>query len=135
MWILYNIGRFPHFLDIRRFMEKPRNVNTLLYREVSTFLDIRQFMEKPRNVDTLLYREVSAFFRNPEYVDSCLYMEGFTFLYIQPFDIHGIRTIIDRLYLIETTRSQMTRSSFMKQPDKVHVLPEKSPETVLQNGC
>ena len=23
----------------------------------------------------------------------------------------------------------------MKQPDKVHVLPEKSPETVLQNGC
>ena len=41
------IGRFPHFLDIRQFMEKPRNVDTFLYREVSTFLDIRQFMEKP----------------------------------------------------------------------------------------
>ena len=72
---------------------------------------------------------------NPEYVDSCLYMEGFTFLYIQPFDIHGIRTTLDQLYLIETTRSQMTRSSLMKQPDNVHVLPEKSPVTVLQNGC
>ena len=56
------IGRFPHFLDIRQFIGKPRNVDTLLYREVSTFLDIRQFMEKPRNVDTLLYREVSTFF-------------------------------------------------------------------------
>ena len=64
MWILYYIGRFPHFLDIRQFMEKPRNVDTLLYREVSTFLDIRQFMKKPINVDTLLYREVSTFFRN-----------------------------------------------------------------------
>ena len=42
-------------------MEKPRNVDTFLYREVSTFLDIRPFMEKPRNVDTLLYREVSTF--------------------------------------------------------------------------
>ena len=50
------------FLDIRQFIGKPRNVDTLLYREVSSFLDIRQFMEKPRNVDTLLYREVSTFF-------------------------------------------------------------------------
>ena len=31
------IGRFPHFLDIRQFIGKPRNVDTLLYREVSTF--------------------------------------------------------------------------------------------------
>ena len=44
-------------------MGKTRNVDTLLYREVSTFLDIQQFIEKPRNVDTLLYREVSTFFR------------------------------------------------------------------------
>ena len=49
------------FLDIRQFIGKPRNVDTLLYREVSTFLDIRQFMEKPRNVDSFLYREVSTF--------------------------------------------------------------------------
>ena len=32
------IGRFPHFLDIRQFIGKPRNVDTLLYREVSTFV-------------------------------------------------------------------------------------------------
>ena len=31
------IGRFPHFLDIRQFIGKSRNVDTLLYREVSTF--------------------------------------------------------------------------------------------------
>ena len=31
------IGRFPHFLDIRQFIGKPRNVDILLYREVSTF--------------------------------------------------------------------------------------------------
>ena len=77
------------------------------------------------------------FMGDPEYVDSCLYMEGFRFLYIQlqPFVIPGIRTILDQLYLIETTRSQMTRSSLMKQPDKVYVLPEKSRDTVLQYGC
>ena len=85
MWILYHIGRFPHFLDIRQFMGKPRNVDTLLYREVSTFLDIRQFMEKPRNVDTLLYREVSTFLdirqfmEKPRNVDTLLYREISTF--------------------------------------------------------
>ena len=31
------IVRFPHVLDIRQFIGKPRNVDTLLYREVSTF--------------------------------------------------------------------------------------------------
>ena len=31
------IGRFPHFLDIRQFIGKPRYVDTLLYRKVSTF--------------------------------------------------------------------------------------------------
>ena len=81
------------------------------------------------------FPDLRHFMGNPEYVDFCLYTEGFTILYIQPFGIHGIRTSLDQLYLIETTRSQMTRSSLMKQPDMVHVLPEKSPETVLQNGC
>ena len=44
------------------FMEKPRNVDTLLYREVSTFLDIRQFEGFPsKNVETSLYSKVSTF--------------------------------------------------------------------------
>ena len=89
MWILYYIGRFPFFLDIQ-FVEKPRNVDTLLYREVSTFLDIRQFMEKPRNVDTLLYREVSTFLDIRRFmekhrnVDTLLYREVSTFLMGNP---------------------------------------------------
>ena len=53
------IGRFPHFLDIRQFIGKPRNVDTLLYREVSTFF---RYTTIHGNVDTLLYREVSTFF-------------------------------------------------------------------------
>ena len=61
-----------------------------------------------------------------EYVDSCLYMEGFTFLYIQPFDIHRIRTILDQLYLIETTRSQMTRSPLMKNQTRFMFYPRKT---------
>ena len=59
------IGRFPHVLDKRQFIGKPRNVDTLCGYYIGRFphfLDIRQFMEKPRNVDTLLYREVSTFF-------------------------------------------------------------------------
>ena len=60
---------------------------TSIYSEVSTFLDIRQLMEKPRNVDTLLYREVSTFFdgkpshcRISKNVETSLYRKVSTFL-------------------------------------------------------
>ena len=86
MWILYYIGRFPHFLDIRQFMGKPRNVDTFLYREVSTFLDIRQCEGFPsKNVETSIYSKVSTFlgfsvnYRISKNVETSLYSEVSTF--------------------------------------------------------
>ena len=86
-WESFSDCAFSTFLDIRQFMGNPINVDTLLYREVSTFFRsttihgkaqkygyftiyggfhifrYTTIYEKPINVDTLLYREVSTFFR------------------------------------------------------------------------
>ena len=58
-----------------------------------------------------------------------IWRDSHFYIQLQPFKIHGIRAILDQLYLIE-----MTISPLMKQPYKVHALSEKSPETGLQNG-